>query len=70
MGAPETAGRIGMVGRFRCVTVAGRGRDQVRGDGIPKSVQDNMNWGKETSHSVQRGICGGGGAVMKDTWGG
>ena len=58
-----------MVDRVGCGAVSGRGSERGWGAGRPKSVRDNIIWGKETSHSVRRGRGGGGGADRKDNWG-
>ena len=58
-----------MVDRVGCGAVTGRDRDRGRDASRPKSVRDNIIWGKETSHSVRRGRGGGGGADRKDKWG-
>ena len=47
-------GRIGIVDRFGCGTVTGRGRDRGRGAVRYKSGKDNKSWGKGNSHSVKR----------------
>ena len=58
-----------MVDRVGCGAVTGRDRDRGRDASRPKSVRDNIIWGKGTSHSVRRGRSGGRGADRKDKWG-